>query len=118
MVVLIPYISGLSFGGSLRELDRYAERCLNPLYLGAIFRGQRADRVAADHRVLIPYISGLSFGEMTDRQTTHAPGVLIPYISGLSFGGWISRATSDPTTRLNPLYLGAIFRGSGCARPL
>ncbi len=60
---------------------------LNPLYLGAIFRGAMKRQDLRNRAVLIPYISGLSFGDYD--------------IDGLVF-----------SVGLNPLYLGAIFRGA------
>ncbi len=85
--VLIPYISGLSFGAVGAVLFHAATRGLNPLYLGAIFRGQQQEHTETQNDVLIPYISGLSFGENTND------------------------LLNEFSRSLNPLYLGAIFRG-------
>ncbi len=60
--VLIPYISGLSFGGGLDKGPQTLILGLNPLYLGAIFRGPVPVPAKLGFFVLIPYISGLSFG--------------------------------------------------------
>ena len=88
--VLIPYISGLSFGVS-KSLSVLVALRLNPLYLGAIFRGGVANQQIHAVGVLIPYISGLSFGAIAPSVKRTRKKVLIPYISGLSFGGLILR---------------------------
>ena len=86
--VLIPYISGLSFG------------------LVSALAGFKAATV------LIPYISGLSFGPMSRPAFRLDGKVLIPYISGLSFGQNEKQDNLYVRHGLNPLYLGAIFRAA------